>query len=279
MVPLNEFPPIYIFSGGSGASAEQVVHTVLAQFPNVRIPVVTVANIRREDQIDTAIADVIANGGFIVHTLVNGQMNQYLVEQSRTSGVYEIDLMMPLIEKITQISGQQPAGHPGLYRILRKAYFERVSAIEYTMAHDDSKDPEGWDQAEIVLIGVSRVGKTPLSLYLSVLGWRVANAALVPGIEPPSELLRLDLSRVLGLTMHPGQLLIHRQQRQKRLGSPIHSKYTDPQSVYEEVAHYEQFMRQKGIMVINVTDKPIESSADEIMDIISRRLGERSRRD
>jgi len=279
MVPLNEFPPIFILSGGSGASAEQVVHTVLAQFPDARLPVITISNIRREDQIDAAITDVISQGGFIVHTMVNRRMNRYLVKQSKLHGIHEIDLMLPLIEKIILVSGHQPAGHPGLYRKLRKAYFERVSAIEYTMAHDDSKDPEGWDQAEIVLIGVSRVGKTPLSLYLSVLGWRVANAALIPEIEPPSELLRLDLRRVIGLTMHAGQLLIHRQQRQKRLGSPMHSKYSDPQSIYEEVANFEQFMRQKGITVIDVTDKPIESSADEIMDIISRRLGEGSRRD
>jgi len=279
MVPEKEFPPIYILSGGSGASGEQVVHTVLAQFPNARFPVITIANIRREDQIDAAIARAISQGGFIVHTMVNKTMNRYLVEQSKLYGVIEIDLMLPLIEKISEVSGQPPLGHPGLYRQLRKAYFERVSAIEYTMAHDDSKDPEGWEQAEIVLIGVSRVGKTPLSLYLSVLGWRVANAALIPEIEPPRELFNLDLRRVIGLTMHPGQLLIHRQKRQKRLGSFLTSKYTDPKYIYEEVAYFDLFMQQKGITVIDVTDKPIESSADEIMDIISRRLGDKSRKD
>ncbi len=273
----KEIPPIYILSGGSGASGEQIVQTVLAQFPQVQVPVVSVTNISRKDQVDAAVAAAQENKGFIVHTMVNTDLNRCVVKSAHESGVLQVDLMNTLIEKITEVTGERAIGHPGLYRKLRKAYFERVEAIEYTMAHDDSKDPDGWGQAEIILIGVSRVGKTPLSLYLSVLGWRVANAALIPGIEPHVSLFKQDKRRLIGLTMQPGQLVIHRQQRQSRLGSMRISDYTNPEAIHEEVAHFYDLMKQEGITVIDVTDKAIESSADEVMEIITRRLGDQRR--
>jgi len=275
----KDFAPIFILSGGSGASGEQIVHTVLAQFPNSQIPVVTVPNIRRKDQIDAALVSARKSNGFIVHTLVDANLNKYVVRKAQEQGVVQIDLMHRLIEQVTETTGEKAVGHPGLYRKLRKAYYERVDAIEYTMAHDDSKDPAGWGQAEIILTGVSRVGKTPISLYLSVLGWRVANVALVPGLEPHSELFKQDKRRLIGLTMQPGQLLVHRQHRQKRLGPLGASRYTDPEAIHEEVAFFHDLLRLNGVTVIDVTDKAIESSADEVMGIITRRLGNQSRKD
>jgi len=110
-------------------------------------------------------------------------------------------------EILANALGQEPLGHPGLYRRLNQVYFDRVAAIDFTMAHDDGQDPSGWSEAEIVLLGVSRVGKTPLSMYLAVLGWRVANVPLVLNLDPSPELFRLDPRRVIGLTMEAGQLV------------------------------------------------------------------------
>lgn len=246
------------------------MHTVLAQFPDSRVPVITIGNVRQAEQIAQAVEEARSKGGTIVYTLVDRELNEVLVEMAAAAGVTAIDLMGPLLSHLAQVLGREPLGQPGLYRQLHKDYFDRVAAIEYTMAHDDGKDPAAWDRAEILLVGVSRTGKTPISLYLSVLGWKVANLPLVPGVSPPEELFRLDPRRVIGLTIEPGQLLLHRQQRQRRLGATIHSPYVDPETVFEELEEARRFFRKHGFAVIDVTDRPIESSADEVIRRISR---------
>jgi regulator of PEP synthase PpsR (kinase-PPPase family) len=142
------------------------------------------------------------------------------------------------------------------------------------MAHDDGAHPQGWPQAEIVLVGVSRVGKTPLSMYLSVLGWKVANVPLVPelrqSLRSPPELFELDRRRVIGLSIEPGQLLAHRQQRQRRLGALGPSAYSDPGAIYEESEAARQIFARGRFSVIDVTDKPIETTADEIVERVTR---------
>jgi len=147
-----------------------------------------------------------------------------------------------------------------------------VAAIEFAMAHDDGQNRDGWPQAEIVLTGVSRVGKTPLSMYLSILGWKVANVPLIKGISPPLELFQLDHRRVIGLSIEPGQLVIHRQQRQRRLGAPGPSDYTDPAAINEELEVARQLFQRGRFTVVDVTDKPIETSADEIIERVTRQL-------
>ena len=264
-------PPIYIVSGGVGASGEQLAHTVLAQYPESELPVITIGNVRQIEQIEEVIGRAQETGGLILHTLVEAHLREALIKLAGETGVEAIDLMGPLFSWITGASGSEPVGSPGLYRKLRKDYFDRVTAIEYTMAHDDGKDPEGWGQAEIVLTGVSRTGKTPLSLYLSVLGWKVANVPLVPSMPFPSKLFQLDKRRVVALTIEPGQLLLHRKQRQSRLGVSGPSDYVEPEKVFEEVQTSLQLFRQSGFAVVDVTDKPIETSADEIIRVITRR--------
>ena len=271
-------PPIYIVSGGAGASGEQLVYTVLAQFPESRVPVITLGHVRRPEQIEDAVTQAQATCGTIVHTLVDGPLRSHLVQLAQERGVATIDLMGDLMSRLAELLGQQPAGHPGLYRQLHQDYFERVASIEFAMAHDDGRNPEGWPLADIVLVGVSRAGKTPLSMYLSVLGWKVANVPLVMELAPPSELFQLDSRRVIGLTIEPGRLLGHRQQRQRHLGAPGPSAYTDPVAIYEEVEAARQVFKQGGFSTIDVTDKPIEASADEIIALITRRFGAEAHR-
>jgi regulator of PEP synthase PpsR (kinase-PPPase family) len=267
-------PPIYIVSGGVGASGEQLVQTALAQFPDHRVLVIVVGNVRQVEQIESVVARAKDSGGTIVHTLVDASLRSHLVGRAQAAGVQTIDLMGPLLRRMAEVLGREPLGHPGLYRQLHRDYFDRVAAIEFTMAHDDGKKPEGWRSAEIVLVGVSRTGKTPLSLYLSVLGWKVANAPLVPNLPLPPELFQLDPHRVVGLTIESGQLLLHRQQRQIRLGAPGLSAYVDPNGIYEEIQNAKQVFRRGGFSVIDVTDKPIETCADEIIRLIQRQTGE-----
>jgi regulator of PEP synthase PpsR (kinase-PPPase family) len=264
-------PPIYVVSGGTGASGDQLVHTVLAQFPESQVPVIMRGHVRHLEQVEAVMAEAAASGGTIVHTMVDTRLRDALTRLAQERNVAAIDLMGDLLSRLTDVLGQEPVSHPGLYRQLHQAYFERVAAIDFAMAHDDGKNPEGWPQADIVLVGVSRVGKTPLSMYLSVLGWKVANVPLVMGLPPPPDLFQLDRRRVIGLNIEPGQLLVHRQQRQRRLGAPGPSAYTDPTAIHEEVEAARQLFRQGGFFVIDVTDKPIETSADEIIERVTRR--------
>ncbi len=262
---------IYIVSGGVGASGEQLVQTVLAQFPGNNVAAVTVGNVRQRTQIEQVVAQAKAGQGTIVHTLVDPQLRDALTDLARAEGVTAIDLMGALLSRLTNILGREPLGQPGLYREFRRAYFERVGAIEFTLAHDDGKNPRGWSQADIVLAGVSRTGKTPLSVYLSVLGWKVANVPLIPDIPTPRELFELDPRRVVGLTIDSDQLLMLREQRIKRLGARRPATYADPETIQAEIRAAWQVFRQGQFAVIDVTDKPIETSADEIIKLIARR--------
>jgi regulator of PEP synthase PpsR (kinase-PPPase family) len=269
-------PPIYVVSGGTGASGEQVVHTVLVQFPGNDVSVITVAHVCQIAQVEDVLAQAAETGGTIVHTLVDPDLRGTLVVGARQRAIAAIDLMGPLISRLTDVFGREPVAHPGLYHELHQAYFDRVAAIEYSMAHDDGRNSEAWPQADVVIIGVSRVGKTPLSMYLSVLGWRVANVPLVLGLPTPTGLFRLDPRRVIGLYMDPAQLLFHRRQRQLRLHAPGLQAYTDPAVIEEELAEARRVFRQGGFTTLDVTDKPIEVSADQVIELITRRFGDRA---
>jgi [pyruvate, water dikinase]-phosphate phosphotransferase / [pyruvate, water dikinase] kinase len=261
-------PPIYIVSGGVGASGEQLVQTVLAQFPDHRMPVITVGNVRQVTQIKRVVAQAKQSGGTIAHTLVDDRLRDTLIDLARAGDVVTIDLMGPLLSHVETILHRKAVGQPGLYRQFHRAYYERVSAIEFTMAHDDGQHPASWPQADIVLTGVSRAGKTPLSMYLAVLGWKVANIPLVPEVPPPPELFKLDRRHVIGLTVRPDQLIVFREQRYRQLGVPVPLDYIDPRRIGAEVQAALKVFRRGRFTVIDVTDKPIETSADEIIKLI-----------
>jgi regulator of PEP synthase PpsR (kinase-PPPase family) len=175
----TEKPPIYIVSGGTGSSGEQLVNTVLAQFPENRVEVVLVSQVRQLEEIEKVVAQAATTGGTIIHTLVDGRLRGALLRLGQERSVVTIDLMGPLFSRLTDVLGREPVGQPGLYRQLHQSYFDRIEAIEFSISHDDGMKPGDLSLADIVLLGVSRVGKTPLSAYLAVLGWKVANVPLV----------------------------------------------------------------------------------------------------
>jgi [pyruvate, water dikinase]-phosphate phosphotransferase / [pyruvate, water dikinase] kinase len=262
---MTKTPPIYIVSGGFGASGEQLVNTILAQFPDSDVPVYTVNHVRQMGQVETAVAEAHSQGGIIVHTLVDDTLRHALVALAETQGVVAIDLMGPLLTELATVLGQPPLGEAGRYRQIRHSYFERIAAIEYTIAHDDGRRPDEWANADLLLIGLSRTGKTPLSIYLSVLGWKVANLPLVPNVPPPPELFALQKERVIGLTIDIDRLLGFRRRRSRLLGVPGPGAYADPTKIEDELQMARLLFREGGFNVINVTDKTIEASADEIL--------------
>lgn len=263
-------PPIFIVSGGIGASGEQVVNTVLAQFPDTKVPVITIRNVRHPEQLQKVIDQAKGQGATIVHTLVETELRQRLVLLAHEHGVIAIDLMGALLERLESVLGQPPVEKPGLYRQHNRPYFERIEAIEYALKHDDGQNREGWSAADVVLVGVSRTGKTPLSIYLSVLGWKAANYPIVPELPIPPELYQLDPARVIGLKIDLDRLLTFRRRRTGQLGISGQTAYTDPARIEEELELAGSVFKKGGFFTIDVTDKTVELSADEIIKRIGR---------
>jgi [pyruvate, water dikinase]-phosphate phosphotransferase / [pyruvate, water dikinase] kinase len=261
----NGVPPIYIVSGGAGSSGEGIVNTVLAQFPENRIPMITVGNVRSTEQIEKIVEQAVESSGTIVHTMVDERLRDMLTGMAHDRNVPEVDLMGPLLKSLSSVLGRQPSGTPGLYRKLHEAYFTRIAAIEYTLEHDDGQNPKGWPGADVVLVGISRSGKTPLSVYLSVLGWKVANYPVVPGIPVPEDLFKLDPERVFGLIVDPDRLMRIRSQRMAQFGISNQTHYSDPSAIEEEINAARKIFRQGRFHVINMTDKTIEACASEII--------------
>jgi [pyruvate, water dikinase]-phosphate phosphotransferase / [pyruvate, water dikinase] kinase len=264
--------PIFILSGGVGASGEQVVHTVLAQFSGETVSVQVFPKITRKKQVKELVQYAAREEAIIVHTFVDPKLRKAAQKQAEVCNVVAIDLVGTLIEQLVERLHQSPLGQPGLYRQLHESYFDRIDAINFTLKHDDGKNPEGWKDAEIVLVGVSRVGKTPLSVYLSMLGWKVANLPLVQEVPIREELLEVNPRRVIGLTIDPTELYHHRLARKDALGISVQSDYLNPVKIYEEVDTIEKLIRRHGFRYIDMTNKPIETSAGEIIHLIKRQL-------
>lgn len=265
----NSVPTIFIISGGVGASGEQLIRTLLAQFPEGAVRVTIMGNMRHPEQITSALTQARKAGGLVVHTLVDPDLHDHLLREAQRLQVQAVDLMGPILGWVTERLGMEAKAQPGLYRQLHLEYFERVSAIDFALTHDDGKNPEGWPQADALLAGVSRVGKTPLSVYLAVLGWKVANYPLVTQIPVPEGIFSLDPGRVIGLTVQPDQLLEYRTRRQKLLGAPGSSPYADSEAVYEETEEALKIFRRGRFKIVDMTDKTIEQGADEIIRHLS----------
>jgi regulator of PEP synthase PpsR (kinase-PPPase family) len=152
------------------------------------------------------------------------------------------------------------------------AYFKRVEAIDFTLKVDDGQNPEKIGQADIVLTGVSRTGKTPLSVYLAMFGWKVANVPIVSGIEPPEELFKADPGRVFGLNISPVYLIAQRANRVKSLHMDLDSDYINKRKVADELDYARRIFERGGFTEIQITNKPIESSANEILTILTSRF-------
>ncbi len=263
-------PPVYIVSGGSGASGRLILETVLAQFPTLQVPVVVRNRVASLRQLERAVKDAAADGGTVVHTLVDNGLREAVIRLCGKHGVVTIDLMGPLLERVAESTGAKPLGQPGMYRKLRKDYFDRVEAIDFAVSHDDGKRPEDIPLADVVVIGVSRCGKTPLSMYLAVHGWKAANVPIVNGIPLPGELSQVDRRRVIGLVIEQQRLLEYRRKREERMGRAGMTDYSSPPAIFEELEAARRIYREYGFHVIDVTDKPIEITADEIVKYLVR---------
>jgi regulator of PEP synthase PpsR (kinase-PPPase family) len=268
----EKIPPIYIVSGGKGLAGDAVVKSVLIQFPDNKVPVIIEPDVLNERRMDEVITKALATNGIVVHTMVDPEIRKMLKDHCNANGVNHIDLVGELSDYLSNLLKAEPISKPGLYRLSQLAYFQRVEAIEFTLKLDDGQNTDKIQQADIVLTGVSRTGKTPLSIYLAMFGWKVANVPLVNGIDPPEDLFNIDPKRVFGLNISPLYLITQRANRLKNLQMGQDSDYVDKRKVAEEIAYAERIFRKGGFTEIQITNKPIESSANEILTILTERF-------
>jgi [pyruvate, water dikinase]-phosphate phosphotransferase / [pyruvate, water dikinase] kinase len=265
-------PPVYVVSGGRGMAGNNVVQALLIQYPENKIPVVIIPNVKEEDEIFDVVTKAKTDGGIIVHTMVNTNLRDKLIKFCSEFGVHEVDLFDKLAKYLDEVTDVKPLMYPGLYRELNHQYFDRIESIEYTLSHDDGMSPERLENAEIVITGVSRAGKTPLSMYLAMYGWKVANVPLVNGIPPPDELFKVDPQRVFGLHISASQLITHRKKRLQGWNNHQNETYIDERAVREEIRNAMFIFDRGKFTVLNVSNKPIESTANEILNIMSQRF-------
>ena len=268
----NLQPPIYVVSGARGLAGNHMVQSLLIQYPDNKVPVIIHPGVNSEEQVNKVVQKARAENALITHTMVDPDLRRLLNDRCDQMNVRKIDFMGELADYLEEQLKVEPLQHPGLYRKVNQEYFERIEAIEFTLSHDDGLGAEKLHGAEIILTGVSRVGKTPLSVYLAMFGWKVANVPLVSGIQPPKELFEVDPKRVFGLHIAVPQLISHRRKRMESWAGHRNNSYADEDSVKEELRNAMLIFNRGGFTILNVTNKPIESSANDIINIISDRF-------
>ena len=259
---------IFAVSDATGATAELVVRAALAQFQVAEVEILRLPNIRTVGDVRRAIETAQASKGIIVHTLVSEELRQAVLREGRERGVETIDLIGPLLFRLSDVLHIPPLMQPGLFRQLGQEYLHRIEAIEYTVKHDDGQDPLGLDRADIVLVGVSRSSKTPLSIYLAGKGWRVANVPVILNLPLPSRLTTIDQDRIVGLIVGVERMVELRRARLERKHAPVAEAYAKLEGVRAELSYSRSLFRKAGWPVIDMTSKSIEEAASEVLTLV-----------
>lgn len=258
---------VLVVSDGTGRTARQALNAALTQFPGIDIDVVVCPDIRSQSEIKDIVAEALKSGALIVHTLVTDSLREFIIRESHHNNVDTIDLMGPLLERLSSQLIHAPSQEPGLYNKLNKEYFQRIDAVQFAFNHDDGQRTENLDEADIILLGVSRTFKTPISIYLAYKGWFAANVPIIMGINPPEILNHIDPSKIFCLTTNASRLSELRKTRNVRLGGQI-DNYSEPEYVTREINFANRYYNlHPGWTSVNVTSKSIEEIASEILAI------------
>jgi len=268
----NHLPGVFIISDSIGETAEMVVRAAASQFNSSTMEIRRIPNISDTDTLEEIINQAASNGFLIAYTLVIEKLAKFLQTEASKAGVVCVDILGPLINAFKDISNIEPRREPGLLRKLDEMYYRRVEAVEFAVRYDDGKDPRGIGLADVVLIGVSRTSKTPLSMYMAHKRIKVANVPLVPEVNPPEELFKAEKGKVIGLTVNPEQLNHIRTERLKTMGLKGQASYANYDRIMEELEFSEKIMKKLGCPVIDVTNRAVEETASKILEIYYRRL-------
>ncbi|WP_264987848.1 pyruvate, water dikinase regulatory protein [Lysinibacillus piscis] len=268
---MNEKKIVYVVSDSVGETAELTVKAVAAQFNEDDVEIQHRSYVQKAEDIDEIIVVAKRSNAIIAYTIVIPFLKEYLDQRGREEGIIAIDLINPLMEAFAHTFQMTPKCEPGLMRQLDANYFRRVKAIEFAVKNDDGRNPQGLKYADIVLIGISRTSKTPLSIYLAHKGLNVANVPLVPEVAPPDELFELRRNVCIGLVITPDKLNEIRRERLKNLGLTAQANYANLERILEELDYAEKIIKRLGCPIIDVSNKAVEEAADFILAILKKR--------
>ncbi|TDQ41726.1 pyruvate, water dikinase regulatory protein [Aureibacillus halotolerans] len=259
---------IYIISDSVGETAELVLKAAMSQFESEEFEIKRVPYVEDAGTLIEIIQLAKQQKAIIGFTLVIPAMRNVLLREASLHDVAVIDLIGPAIDTMAKVYNKKPKYQPGLVHKLDAGYFQKVDAVEFAVRYDDGRDTRGILLADIVLIGVSRTSKTPLSQYLAHKKVKVANVPMVPEISPPAELFKVAPSKCIGLTIQPEKLNDIRKERLKSLGLRENAGYADPERIHKELAYFEKVVGRIGCHVIDVTNKAVEETANLILSFI-----------
>jgi regulator of PEP synthase PpsR (kinase-PPPase family) len=262
---------LHLLSDSTGETLEIIAKACLAQFDGVDVLRHFWPMVRSEGHLDRVLDDIERRPGLVLYTLVNANIRRELERKCRRRGIHAVSALDPVTDALSAVLDQEAKARPGRQHAMDAAYFARVDAIQFTIAHDDGIGADNWEEADIVLAGVSRTSKTPTAIYLANRGFKVANIPLVPESPPPLNLFSLRHPLVVGLTTGSDRLIQVRRNRLLSLNQAPETDYVDLEAVNAELAFARRLFSDNGWPVIDVTRRSIEETAAAIIQLCNER--------
>jgi regulator of PEP synthase PpsR (kinase-PPPase family) len=261
---------LHVVSDATGETAARLVQALEAQFPEQEFVEIRHPRVESEEDLHLAVNRMKGRPAVVVYTLVEPELRDAMRTLCRRARLHYCDLLGQPIDAVARVSGMAARMTPGSRPPLNSAYFKRMEAIEFAVRFDDGVG-RGLKDADVVLVGVSRTSKTPLSIYLGYLGYKSANVPVVKGIEPPAELFDIEPGKIVGLTIDPNRLVEIRRARVKTMGASRNRQYAELMEIYEELDEATKLHRRLGCPVIDISELSIEETAHRILRVVAER--------
>ena len=261
---------IHVISDSTGETATRFAEAVERQFPDEEFEIVRHPRITTVDDVQLAAARARGRRAVVMYTIVEPEFREAMRTLCKRYRLHYCDLLGHPIDAVARVSGQPATGTPGATPVLDSSYFKRMAAIEFAVRYDDGVATHELHDADIILVGVSRSSKTPLSMYLGYLGYKTANVPIVRGVEPPKELFEVDPGKIVGLTIDAAALAEIRSERARGMRG-ARRRYADLEAIYAELEQAEAVHRRLGCPAIEVSNLAIEETARRIIRLVEQR--------
>ena len=258
---------IFLVAEGTGETINKITQSALAQF-GVEVQIEKFVQVTTKQEIRKIAKTASREGALIAFSIVEKELSDYILEETSKNDVQAIDVIGDLIIQLSRFLAQDPLKIPGRQHLVNEEYYRRMEAVNFAVKHDDGKSSSGLKQADLVIIGLSRTGKTPLSTYLAHQGWKVANVPLHPEMDAPDDLLKVSKAKVFGLTIQVENLVKVRQARLEQLGLSQEAKYADPVKISDELDWCNAYYRKhRGWHIVDISNKAVEEIAATILKL------------
>lgn len=262
----NEVVTFFVISDSAGETATKLAQATMAQYPSIEFSLFRRTFVTDPETLQRALNDALSEQALVLHTLINQELVDLTNEFCQKNKLYSFDVLTPPIAEIERLTGIKPTRQPGALHLLNENYFKRIKAMEFAVKYDDGKDPRGFLEADVVLLGVSRTSKTPLSLFLANKNLKVANLPLIPQAHIPKQLWEIDPKKIVGLTNNPDILNNIRKERMRSYGLNPDTAYSDIEKIRAELKFANELYEKLGCVVINVASLSIEETASLILN-------------